>query len=82
MSLLYGCETLLVGGADERMTASVTFYMKHRDCIPTVEVWCRLRFTCIPAQLVQRRLCWFSHTVKRLDGELSFVHGVSGLEAS
>ncbi len=60
-NLPFGCETW-----------SVRLHSTHerRDCEPTMELRCRLRLSCIPAQLVQRRLRWFAHAMRHPDGEL------------
>ncbi len=44
--------------------------VRHRDCVPSVELRRRLRLTSIPALLVQRRLRWFGHAARRPEGEL------------
>ncbi len=45
-------------------------HVRHRDCVPFVELWWCHRLTCMPGLLVQRRLRWFGHAARRLDGEL------------
>ncbi len=44
--------------------------LRHRDCVPSVELRRRLCLTSIPALLVQRRLRWFGHAERRPEGEL------------
>ncbi len=44
--------------------------VRRRDCVPSVELRCRLCLTRIPALLVQRRFCWFDHAASRPEGEL------------
>ncbi len=44
--------------------------VRRRDCVPFVELRHRLCLTCIPALLVQRRLRWFGHCARRVEGEL------------
>ncbi len=44
--------------------------VRGRDSVPSVKLWRRLRLTCIPTLLVQRKLHWLGHAVKRPDGEL------------
>ncbi len=41
-----------------------------RDCVLTVELRCWLRHACIPAQLVKRRLDWFSRVARHPEDEL------------
>ncbi len=43
---------------------------RRRDCVPSVELRRRLSLTSLPALLVQRRLRWFGHAVRRPEGEL------------
>ncbi len=54
--------------------------VRRRNCVPTVEQRCRLRFASIPAKLVQRRLRWFGYAAILPNGELIrdfFVHTAS-----
>ncbi len=44
--------------------------VRHRDCVPSVELRRRIRLTAIPALLVQRRLPWSGHAARRPAGEL------------
>ncbi len=44
--------------------------IRRRDCVPSVELRRRLHLTSIPALLLQRRLRWFRHAVRRPEGEL------------
>ncbi len=44
--------------------------VRRRDCVPSVELRRHLSLTSIPALLVQRRLRWFGHAVRRPEGEL------------
>ncbi len=45
--------------------------VRHRDCVPSVELRHRLSLTSVPALLVQRRLQrWFGHAARRPEGEL------------
>ncbi len=44
--------------------------VRHRDCVPSVELRRRLCLTSIPSLLVQRRLRWFGHAARRPEGEL------------
>ncbi len=44
--------------------------VRRRDCVPSVELRHRLCLTSIPALLVQRRLRWFGHCARRVEGEL------------
>ncbi len=44
--------------------------VRRRDCVPSVELCCRLCLTSILALLVQKRLRWFGHAARRLEGEL------------
>ncbi len=44
--------------------------VRHRDCVPSVELRRRLCLTSLPALLVQRRLHWFEHAAGRREGEL------------
>ncbi len=44
--------------------------VRRRDCVPSVELRCRLSLTSILALLVQRRLRWFGHAARRPEGEL------------
>ncbi len=45
--------------------------VRHRDCVPSVELRRHLYLTSIPALLAQRRLRWFGHAARRLEGELT-----------
>ncbi len=45
-------------------------YVRHRDWASTIELWRHHGFTCIIAQLVKRRLYWFSLAAKRSKGKL------------
>ncbi len=74
--LLYGCETWLVRVAYERMLEVLDndsirriLRVRHRDCVPSVELRRRLSLISIPALLVQRRLRWLGHAARRPDGE-------------
>ncbi len=67
-NLLYCCEAWPVRLDDERMlvvfdddSTRRILHMKRRDGVPSVELLRRLCLISIPAPLVQRRLCWFSH---------------------
>ncbi len=69
--LLNGCETWPVRVADERMLEAFDIdsirrilRVRHRDCVPSVELRRRLCLTSIPALLVQRRLRWFGHAAR------------------
>ncbi len=44
--------------------------VRHRDCVPSVELRRHLYLKSIPALLVQRRLHWFGHAARRAGGEL------------
>ncbi len=44
--------------------------VRRRDCVPSVELHRRLSLTSIPALLVQRRLRWFGHAIRRAESEL------------
>ncbi len=44
--------------------------VRRKDCVPPVELRRRLCLTSIPPLLVQRRLRWFGHAARRLEGEL------------
>ncbi len=44
--------------------------VRRRDCVSSVELRRRFRLTGISALLVQRRLRWFGHAARRLEGEL------------
>ncbi len=75
--LLYGFETWPVRVADERMlevfdndSIRHILRVRHKDCVPSVELHHRLCLTSIPALLVQRRLRWFGHAARRPEGEL------------
>ncbi len=75
--LLYSCETWPVRVADERMlqvfdndSIRRILRVRRRDCVPSVELRRRLRFTSIPALLVQRRFRWFRHATRRPECEL------------
>ncbi len=75
--LFFGCETWPVRVADERLLEvfdndSIRRILRVRrtDCVPSVELRRRLSLTSIPALLVQRRLRWFGHAARRLEGEL------------
>ncbi len=70
--LLYGCETWPVRVDDKIMLAVFDnnsirniLHVRGGDCVPSVELRRRLHLTSMPAQLVQRRLRWFGHTVRR-----------------
>ncbi len=52
-------------------------YARRRGCVPSVERRRRLRLTIIPALLVQRRLRWFGHGVRRPEGEMEIGLGES-----
>ncbi len=67
--LLYGCETLPVRVADERMleifnnnSIRRTLHVRPRDCVSSVELLQRFCLTSFPALLMQRRLLWFGQT--------------------
>ncbi len=75
--LHYGCETLPVRVADERMlevfnnySIRRTLHVRPRDCVPSVELLRRFCLTSLPALLMQRRLRWFGHAARRPEGEL------------
>ncbi len=75
--LLYDCETWPVRVADERMlevfdndSIRRILHARRRDCVPSVKLRRRLGLTSIPVLLVQRRLRWFGHGVRRPEGEL------------
>ncbi len=64
--LLYGCETLPIGVADERIlevfdneSIRRILRVRRRNCVPSVELRRRLCLTSIPALLMQRRLHGF-----------------------
>ncbi len=44
--------------------------VKHRDCMPSVELRRRLYLTRLPALLTQKRLRWFGHAARRSEDEL------------
>ncbi len=68
---LYGCETWSVWVADERILEVCRILrVRHRNCVSSVELWRRLCLKSIPALLVQIRLGWFGHAVRRPEGEL------------
>ncbi len=76
-TLLCGCETWTVRIADEMMlmvsencSIHTHLHVRRRDCLPAVELRCSLRITCIPVQLVQRRLRWFGHAARLPDQRL------------
>ncbi len=75
--LLCRCETWPVRLADVRILEVFNndsirriLRVSQRDCVPSVEVACRLCLTGIPAPLVQRRLRCFGHAARRPEGEL------------
>ncbi len=76
-TLLYDNETWPVRVAYQRML--VVFgndrirrflNMGRSGRVPTAELPRRLRLTSMPAQLVQRRLRWYSHSPRRPNGAL------------
>ncbi len=75
--LLYGCESWPVRVTDESMLGVFDndsirriLRVRHRDCVPSVELRRGLCLTSIPALIVQRRLHWFGHAARRPEGEL------------
>ncbi len=62
--------------------------IRCRDCVPTVELRCHYRLTSALAQLIQRRLHWSGHAVRRTENELIrdllFLtpHGARGLRSA
>ncbi len=74
---LYGCEIWAIRVAKERMltvfdnkTIRRILHARRRDCVPKVELWCRLCLSSISAQLIQRRLRWLGHAARRPNNEL------------
>ncbi len=74
--LLDDCETWPVRVVDERMlevfdndSICRILRVRRRYCVPSVELRRRLCLTIIPTLLVQRRLRWFGHAARRLEGE-------------
>ncbi len=95
--LLYGCETWPVQVADESMLVVFDndgirriLRVRRRDCVPSMELRCRLCLTGMPTLLVQRRLRRFGQADRRPEGELikdllfshHFVRGAHEREAS
>ncbi len=75
--LLYGCDTGSVRVADERMlevfdndSIRRIVNVMRRHCAPSVELRRRLYVTSLLALLVQRRLHWFGHAARSIEGEL------------
>ncbi len=73
--LLYSCETWPVRVADKRMLEAFDKdsirriqHVMQRDCVPFVELRCRLCLTYIAALRVQRKLCWFGYVARRPEG--------------
>ncbi len=44
--------------------------LRHRDCVPSVELRRHLCLTSMPALLVERGLRWFGYAARRPEGEL------------
>ncbi len=76
--LLNGCAIWTLRVADERVLevfqndSSIRriLRVRRRNCVPSVGLRRRLCRKSLPTLLVQRRLRWFSHTVRCSDGEL------------
>ncbi len=75
--LFYACETWPVRVANEMMlevfdsdSVRCILRVRHRNCVPSVELCRGLCLTSISALLVQRRLRWFGHAARHPEGEL------------
>ncbi len=76
--VLYDSETWPIRVVDERMLSVFgndsihrILRVRRKDCVPSVQLRRSLCLTSIPTLLVERRLRWFGHAARRLEGELN-----------